>query len=184
MTPVDELLTKLGPRRQSFAMVCDYLRRIPDSLNRVLVETGCIRSQDDYGAGYSTYLWNLLAEELPRLLVASIDNSLANVQFAERLCPHVDLIHADSVAALDQMDPEVIDVLYLDSFDLDVANPHPSSLHHLCELTAAAKSLKPGALVMVDDNYATAGKGAYVAQFMDATKRRLVFDGVQKIWVW
>ena len=182
MTPVDALLDRLNVRQESFKLVVKHLRELAKERRPIVVETGCIRSIDDYGAGYSTFLWELLAREM-RLSVFSIDITPANVTFAKMHCPSVNFECVDSVAALAKF-PYSIDVLYLDSFDLDQKNPHPSSLHHLMELAAAVPGLKPGAWVMVDDNYGPVGKGKYVEEFMTLTGRRLLFDGVQKIWLW
>lgn len=179
---VDELVGKLGQRRESFGLVVEFLRRLGRRAN--VVETGCIRSLDDYGAGYSTMLWELLSREI-ELRIVSIDITPAHIEFAKRLCHCVRFIRGDSVFVLHMMQGAQIDVLYLDSFDLDQANPHPAALHGLLELTAAARSLRSGSLVMVDDNYTNgSGKGSYVSQFMELTGRKLLHDGLQKVWVW
>jgi hypothetical protein len=44
-----------------------------------------------------------------------------------------------------------IDLLYLDSWDVDWADPIPSAIHGLNEYLTAIKSLRPGALVLIDD---------------------------------
>lgn len=43
------------------------------------------------------------------------------------------------------------DLVYLDSWDVDAANPLPSAMHGLSEFLAVASCLKKGALVLVDD---------------------------------
>lgn len=180
----EDLLAKLHVRRQSFGIAVDFLRKVATVRRPVIVETGCIRSLDDYGCGYSTYLWQLLTQEID-LEAWSIDNARANIEFAGRICPNVRFICGDSVARLGAWDRPAIDLLYLDSFDLDQNDPHPSSLHHLMELTAGTRALVPASsLVMVDDNYGDIGKGKYVSAFMQATGRELIYDGIQKIWIW
>ena len=42
-------------------------------------------------------------------------------------------------------------LFYLDSFDLDFSNPHPSGLHGLKEFLAIEPILKNGALLLIDD---------------------------------
>ena len=72
--------------------------------------------------------------------------------------------------------------MYLDSFDFDMANPHPSSLHHIFELAAIMPCLKQGTMICVDDNFGTIGKGGYVKEFMDLINKQRVYAGYQ--WVW
>ena len=182
MTAVDNLAFKLNVRADSFAYMIEYLRTLPRTRRPTIVETGCIRSVDDYGAGYSTMIWELLSREMD-LRVLSIDNNPVNVAFARRHCPRVAFRCFDSVAALAELD-ERVDLLYLDSYDLDQTNPHPSALHHILELCASVNLLERGALVAVDDNYDTVGKGMYVDRFMEATGRPCVFAGVQRIYQW
>lgn len=43
------------------------------------------------------------------------------------------------------------DLVYLDSWDVDVHDPLPSAVHGLREFLSCAGSLKPGAMVLVDD---------------------------------
>ena len=78
------------------------------------------------------------------------------------------------------------DNLILDSFDLDWNNTHPSSLHHLKELTTVYSKLKPGCLIVVDDNHNGLGKGQYVADFLSNVNDRLYFNEYQigyiKLW--
>jgi predicted O-methyltransferase YrrM len=179
---VDELVAKLGRRSESFGLVVEFLRRLGRKAN--VVETGCIHSLDDYGAGYSTMLWELLSREI-ELRIVSIDIMPAHIAFAKHLCPCVRFIRGDSVFTLHMMQGAQIDVLYLDAFDPDQSAVHHAALHGLMELTAAAHSLRSGSLVLVDDYYGKGtGKGAYVSQFMELTGRRLLHDGLQKVWRW
>ena len=182
MAAVDNLIAKLGPRAESFQMMVEYVRTLPRTRRPTIVETGCIRGVDDFPAGYSTMVWELLAREMD-IRAVSIDNNAESVQLARRLCPRVAFRCYESVGALAQMH-ERVDLLYLDSYDLDRTNPHPSALHHLMELAAATDLLEIGAYVSVDDNYLDVGKGMYVDRFMEATGRQRIFDGVQKIWIW
>ena len=60
------------------------------------------------------------------------------------------------------------DLLYLDSFDHDSANPLPSAQHHMRELEAAMPMIGPQTMVVVDDcfyNGAVRGKGALVGEY-------------------
>ncbi len=48
-----------------------------------------------------------------------------------------------------------VDLVYLDSFDLDVENPYPAATHGIKELFAIRPALQPGSLLLVDDTPAT-----------------------------
>jgi hypothetical protein len=63
---------------------------------------------------------------------------------------------------------------------LDWDNPHLSSLHHLKELAAVYAKLKPGCLIVVDDNNNGVGKGQYVSDFLNnSNDSTLLFDDYQ-----
>ena len=72
------------------------------------------------------------------------------------------------------------------TFDVDFRNPHVSALHHLKELTTVYSKLKPGCLIVVDDNHNGLGKGQYVADFLSNVNDRLYFNEYQigyiKLW--
>lgn len=57
----------------------------------------------------------------------------------------------DSVEILNNLSELSADLYYLDSHDLDLNNPFPSASHGLSEFVAIEKSLKPGALILIDD---------------------------------
>jgi hypothetical protein len=82
-----------------------------------------------------------------------------------------------------------IDVLYLDSFDLDINNWAPSALHHIFELCAIKNALQPGSLIAVDDNLIMddgnhVGKGTFVANWMARAGKKQIHQGYQWIWEW
>jgi hypothetical protein len=79
-----------------------------------------------------------------------------------------------------------IDLLYLDSYDVDWNDPHPSALHHLMELCAAMPGLQSGSLVVVDDHLDfdnRPGKSKYIVPFMAAIGARKLFEAYQVGWV-
>jgi hypothetical protein len=92
----------------------------------------------------------------------------------------------DSVRVLSSLNLKV-DLLYLDSFDLELNNPHPSQLHHLKELTSSIQLLKPGTLIAVDDHRlpeGIIGKGKYVDEYLSQIGCRKIHDGYQLIYLW
>lgn len=93
-------------------------------------------------------------------------------------------------------------MLYLDSYDVDLAAPHPSALHHLKELIAISPLIGPETLVMVDDapqealfiprgnsgavfisDPKVSGKGKYVAEYAESIGAKRVFNEYQAAWI-
>ena len=86
----------------------------------------------------------------------------------------------DSVEFLYKYKPnEDIDLLYLDSYDLDWKNPTPSALHHMKELCAIIPQLKKGCIILIDDNNNNIGKGQFVSNFLDNIGAKLLFSEYQ-----
>jgi hypothetical protein len=121
--------------------------------------------------------------------------------------PRVSVNCGDSVAFLGRFADEAkagartIDFLYLDSYDLDRTHWYPSAIHHLKELAASIRCLRPDSLVVVDDcplvadlvpagtgNFefigepSIGGKGRLVAEFATAVGAKLEFSGYQAGW--
>ena len=73
----------------------------------------------------------------------------------------------------------MIDVLYLDSFDVDFNNPVPSSFHHIKELLAIFPKIQKGTLIVVDDNFNGKGKGQMIKDYMKNIGINPFFDEYQ-----
>lgn len=199
MTPeqvkhLEELIKKTGKRAESFAMMLNHALSTD---NPLIVETGCARQENNFdGDGMSTIIFDKLVEYHGGDFY-SVDINSDNVKFATAHCKNANMFCGDSVSFLYNQSKSwvannrKIDVLYLDSYDFDVNNPHPSSLHHVMELVAVMPSLKDGTMICVDDNplcqddkgnLIEMGKGLYVKQFMEQIKRERLHNGYQ--WVW
>jgi hypothetical protein len=183
-------LERLAVRGPSFRLMLELLESKKKS-EYFILETGCLRIPDNwFWDGMSTYVFDQFVG-FHGGSVLSIDISRDNVEVARRHCsPRVKFICSDSVKFLydvsltDQL-PE-IDLLYLDSFDLDKQNPFPSAFHHVKELAAIMRKLRPGVIVCVDDNMTfqgkDVGKGLLVDEFMKNIGAQKLFDGYQMIW--
>ena len=96
---------------------------------QVIVETGCVRLANDFGAGYSTVLFAELLHQLGGCLW-SVDCDSAHVELARRLTDKYagvrNIVLADSVQFLQTglaqqpQFPGRIDLLYLDSYDYPI----------------------------------------------------------------
>lgn len=177
---------KLGDRKYCFENIFKYLlNKQQDSY--LIIETGTIRMENDYGAGMSTVLWDIFLNYFNGKCI-SIDNNIDVINFAKNVVSdHVELVCEDSVRYLNELSLSSIsqiDVLYLDSHDIDWYNPHPSSLHHLKELCAIKNKITNGTLVCVDDNQGSHGKGWYINDFMTTLNKNKICDSYQLAWVW
>jgi hypothetical protein len=183
----------LDKRRPGFELLHD---KIKSTKNPLIVETGCTRQPDNwFGDGQSTQVFNAMCE-LHEGTLNSVDVDPKAAEFARTLVgPRSHIYCGDSVAWLQEAETmygkigRKIDVLYLDSFDLDIANWAPSALHHIFELLAIKNALQPGSLVAVDDNLIMedgnhVGKGTFVANWMARTGKKQIYQGYQFIWEW
>ena len=176
-------------RAESFLLIFQELEKIKDS-GFVIVETGCMRGDHGefcYGDdGASTYIFDQFANHT-NSKVFSVDINPNNTSFAKsKVSNKTEIITNDSVKFLWNF-PVSIDFLYLDSYDIERSNPHPSQLHHVKELCAAIRNLKAGSIVCVDDHDAfftggEIGKGTYVKEFMDNINATKLYEGYQIVW--
>jgi hypothetical protein len=177
---------RLGRRADGFAAIFEALGGAGREL--LVIETGCMRIPGNWdGDGQSTFLFDALARDCGGVVV-SVDVTPESLDTARRACSlATQLILGDSVAvlhALARLAPRPASLLYLDSYDLDVANPLPSAIHHALELMAAGPLLGPGTLVCVDDYGigADGGKGMIVDRFFANVAAPVVYSGYQKVW--
>lgn len=188
---LEEMLQQTGARQHSFRLMIEHIKKIP---NPVIVETGCARTENNFhGDGMSTLIFDNYINTYNGEFY-SVDISPNSVNFAKSKISTKTQIHCrDSVGFLYELNNtfrnqnKFVDLLYLDSFDFDKSNPHPSSVHHLKELVAIMGSLKSGTMIAVDDNFGDSfnrnGKGMYVEEFMKAIDRPLIHDGYQLVWI-
>jgi predicted O-methyltransferase YrrM len=166
-------------------MMLNHVGAIHDPL---IVETGCARQENNFeGDGMSTTIFDTFIDYHGGDFY-SVDINSDNVRFAAATAKKANLTCSDSVKFLYNQSKvwvaqrQKIDLLYLDSFDFDMDNPHSSSLHHIFELTAIMPFLREGTMVCVDDNFGTVGKGLYVKEFMDLIGKERIYTGYQWIW--
>ena len=198
---------KLGVRGQSMRWVFEYLlQKKPQG--HLIIETGCARQDNWAGDGQSTYMFDQFAKHCNGQ-VFSVDINPSACEYARSIVGAQTSVHAeDSVAFLKRIGVQLveekrqIDLLYLDSFDLDFGNTVPSAVHHLQELCAISPALSTGTLVVVDDSYRLVrcvrtgandvsmigdqgidGKAKFVAQYFQQIGVPLFFEGYQCAWI-
>jgi len=177
------MLSITGKREPSFRIMVEFLKTIK---RPIIVETGCARVDNNFeGDGMSTLIFDAFVEENGGNFY-SVDISNDSVAFAESKVTSVQtqIYCEDSVGFLNKFSAILsIDLLYLDSYDLDPENPHPSSLHHIHELLAVSKCLKKGTMIVVDDNLNDEiGKGKYIAEYFSKIGVPMIYSGYQQIW--
>ncbi len=176
-------------RADSFYLIFKELEKIKEN-NFIIVETGCMRS--DHGDlcfgddGASTFIFDEFINNSSGELY-SVDINENNTKYARnKVSEKTKISTNDSVKFLWDFNKE-IDFLYLDSYDIEKENPHPSQLHHLKELCAIIKNLKKGSIICVDDYDAfftngIIGKGTYVKNFMENINANKLYEGYQIVW--
>jgi hypothetical protein len=178
----------LAERAETFQKIFEYLQSLKKETYFIL-ETGVCREPNNFaGDGMSTVLFDSFVNFYDGS-VTSIDIDEQNVAFAKTLVSlKTRIVCSDSVSELKKMSDSnslpVIDLLYLDSYDVDWADPHPSAFHHIKELLSILRSVSKGTLIVVDDNINGVGKGKYISQYMDDVCNKRIFDGYQIGWVW
>lgn len=197
---------RLHVRATTFRAIFEHLDTLAHPLT--IVETGCARREGAWSDGQSTVLFD-------RYVTArgdgshchSIDLSAESVAACRAMVgPGVTVHQGDSVRTLHRLCRDgtlrgPVDLLYLDSFDLDVVYWFPAAAHHLKEFIAAAPRIGPATLVAVDDSPTDTllvrageqnwtalypprigGKGSLIAEYAAAVGAREVFSSYQVAW--
>jgi|GEM_PF-594684 len=203
-----EISPQLGLRQSSFKSMFEYL----DSLNRpvFIVETGCVRNAGTYQQeGQSTLLFDKYAAAVPGSIVYTVDIDPNAAALCKTLVTPLVKVHAgESIGFLRNVADHPpatftsVDLLYLDSGDVDFSNPHPAALRHLKELLAIAPAVTDATLVVLNDSPGNAvvlfnesgtvsflskpditGRGKYIAEYAEAIHARVHFSGYQCGWL-
>jgi predicted O-methyltransferase YrrM len=180
---------KLGKRAHTFRKTFELLEMNAHKYSKKfyhILETGCVRSKNSFdGDGMSTVLFDAFVNYYDGM-VMSIDINEEHCKLARSLVSKkTQVICADSVKYLWRVvEGNFIDLVYLDSYDIDFNNPHPSALHHMKEFCAISGQLSDGTLVAVDDQKnENSGKGMYIARFMEDVGYKRFIDDYQIGWI-
>lgn len=183
----EHMRPRLAKRAESFAVLFEALRDHPSPL---IIETGCLRVPGNWdGDGQSTFQFDCFARDTGGSVI-TIDINPDSIDSARHACSGItSTILNDSVEALHMLSTRVAKsaaLIYLDSFDLDLANLMPSAIHHATEMMAARGLIGPGTFICVDDFNVSplgpGGKGLIVDQFLHTIRAHELYSGYQKIW--
>jgi hypothetical protein len=179
--------TQLGARQSTFEQIFEHLDWWDDF---IIIETGTYREENNYtGDGCSTLLFDNYIDIRGEGKLISIDIDPKACALAQKNTKHAEIIEADSVEALDNLQGS-ISLLYLDSYNItDWNNDWAPAAHHLKELFAAHDLLQVGTLIVVDDNIKAPdgrrhGKGRLVYELMESLGIEPLFDSYQIGWTW
>ncbi len=152
-----------------------------------IIETGGIRDKGNWSDGQSSLLFYDFLKKFSGELTTIDVNPSVEVNYRTWLPTignvKVNVYILDGAVALSRVD-EKVDLLYLDSFDIEHDNPEPSMQHHLKEFTNSKNIIEKSKnlLVAVDDNFGKYGKGRYVLDWAIKNEKEILHDGYQVIF--
>jgi hypothetical protein len=154
-----------------------------------MVETGCARLEEDWGGGYSTYVYGDFASYYGKKLW-TCDINEKNLAVAEKVTkPYKDNITYvcdDSIRFLTDFS-EKINFLYLDSVDCDPDNEEQTDMaqdHQYKEVEVVLPKLADNCVVLLDDNnYPNGGKTKRAKQLLLDNGFTQIMDFQQSLFV-
>jgi len=199
---------KLSAREVSFRKMFTYLDSFDGPIT--IVETGCARIAGNWqGDGQSSVLFDhYLKFGHAESTAHAIDLDPKATELCKGLVSARVQVHTgDSVAVLPRVAKEVqasgrkINLLYLDSYDVDWDHPTPSAVHHLKEMVSIVGAIDAQTLVVVDDAPQqvrvmannegqlslisapkVGGKGIFVAEYAEQVGAKQFFSHYQVGW--
>jgi hypothetical protein len=179
----------LYQRAEGFNLVFAYLESLEKDQYHI-IETGTLRNPGNWKDGQSARLFTEFVDhhggsvrsvDIDPSAVNSARNAIQSTNF-ESTC-------LDSVIYLaTQLDLDRVDLFYLDSYDVKWNDDHLSAEHHLREFQVIEPNLKPGSMVVIDDNSRflesnrRTGKGHYIADYLQAKGHEPLYDAYQIIY--
>ena len=155
-----------------------------------IVETGTLRTPNNWMDGQSAYLFTEFAKQHGgQVRSVDIDNTACQTASNFITSDAFSVACSDSVTWLTQQtDLDQVDLFYLDSYDVDWNKDNDSAEHHLKEFLIVEPQLKPGAVVTIDDNSRWAGtgsrtgKGRRVVEYLEQKGIYPIYDEYQIIF--
>lgn len=185
---IEKYKTQSDGRYETFKKAFELLH---ERGGKNIVETGCIRLQNDWGAGMSTYLFGEYAKNFGAH-VWTDDISKENMDCCRQVTAlfsnYITYVVDDSLHFLKTFtDP--IDLLYLDSMDCPIedkpGDPEllKSQNHQLNEITIALPKLHEKSIVLLDDNlFENGGKTRLTKMFLKGEGWKEILGGQQSLW--
>ena len=186
----EKYIGKISDRYYTFKVALNlFIQR----RGEVIVETGCMREPDDWGAGASTLIFGETLSKYGGRLY-TIDNNGQHLerakQYTKNYVGNISYILGDSVAELTRFDRR-IDLLYLDSLDFplpqDFTEPDDykkqiilAQEHNFKEIQAAWNKLHRDSIILLDDyDFPEDGKPKQTIKFLQEHGWKVVLEGQQ-----
>ena len=155
-----------------------------------IVETGTLRTPGNWMDGQSARLFTEFVDlyggqmrsvDIDSVACEAARNTIASDRFS--------VVNSDSVAWLETLtDLDQVDLFYLDSWDVDWNNDTASAEHHLKEFLVIEPHIRPGTVVVLDDNSRwvnnsrRTGKGRRVVEHLESQGHLPILDEYQIIF--
>lgn len=157
------------------------------SSNPLILETGCVRGRNDWGAGMSTLLFGSYTRQHGGRVI-TVDNSEINMNLCREVTVEfsdlITYVVSDSLAFLPTI-TDKIDLLYLDSYDCPPEGDATAAQeHNLKEFKCCERNLNNRAVIMIDDvGFANGGKGAKTHEYLADNGYLLIYKHQQSVWL-
>lgn len=181
----EEFEHKLGQRYITQKIALTLVNQL--FTNPLIVETGTIRLENDWGAGMSTYVFGKYVRNHGGKII-TIDLSSKNMEVCKRVTKEyndtIEYIVDDSLHYLSTI-AEKINFLYLDSMDCPVEGDATiPQLHNLNEFLICENKLSDKAVIMIDDvGFSNGGKAAKTHEYLYDNKYLLIYKNQQSVWL-
>lgn len=152
----------------------------------LIVETGCMRGFQDWGAGMSTYLFAEFVSKFGGYF-HTVDVDPKNIAIAEYACQGLPLMtHTEDSLKFLSTYAGGIDLLYLDSLDMGntAEMAKLASEHQLKEIELAWSKLNQTAVILLDDtNFVGFGKAGKSRAFLKGKGCVEIYNYQQSLWL-
>ena len=153
----------------------------------LIFQTGNVRVENDFGGGYSTYIFGECISLFGGKLI-TVDNNSTNIETSKRLtknfASNITYILDDSLRVIENYN-EKIDLLYLDSYDCPIeGDASASQTHNLNEFLLAESKLHDKTLILIDDvNFSNGGKAKMTHEYLEKNNYILIHKNQQSLWI-
>jgi len=155
-----------------------------------IVETGTLRTPGNWTDGQSARLFTEFVDLYGgQMRSVDIDSVACEAARNTIISNRFSVAHSDSVAWLQQQtDLDQVDLFYLDSYDVDWNDDTASAEHHLKEFMVVQPHIRPGTVVVIDDNSRwvnnsrRTGKGRRVVEYLETQGHLPILDEYQIIF--
>jgi hypothetical protein len=155
-----------------------------------IVETGTLRTPGNWMDGQSARLFTEFVDLYGgQMRSVDIDGQACEAARNTLTSTNFSVTHGDSVEWLGTLtDLDQVDLFYLDSYDVDWNDDTASANHHLNEFLIIQPHIRPGCVVVIDDNSRwvnnnrRTGKGSRIVDYLYGQGHMPIYDEYQIIF--